>query len=67
MSKKNYRLRDLLLSSEDMELLNKIADDLCLKNSDLARMLLKQKLMQIKSEGLNSFELAIVGKKGGKK
>lgn len=59
--RKNYRLRDLLLSKTDFDILNEIAVGLGLKNTDLARLLLKQSLTDIKRQGLQNYKLAIVG------
>ena len=59
--KKNYRLRDLLMDKESMELLNSLSDSLSIKNSDLARLLLQQQLKKIKSEGASGYSLAVVG------
>lgn len=66
-NKKNYRLRDLLLDEGSMKLLNKIATELNIKNSDLARLLLVKELKKIAYEGFDSFELAVIGLKKDKK
>ena len=65
--KKNYRLRDLLLDKDSMLLLNEIALQLNMKNSDFARILLTKQLREIKAEGLENYTLAIVGHKKAKK
>ncbi|MBW2985668.1 hypothetical protein KY313_03380 [Candidatus Woesearchaeota archaeon] len=64
-TKKNYRLRDLMLEKEDWDLLNEISLDIRMTNSDLARLLLHQELMRIKSLGVNTFRLSITGIQGG--
>lgn len=62
--KKNHRLRDLLLSAEDMRLLNECANKLGLKNSDLARMLIRKSLLDLKNA--DELQLAIVGREAKK-
>lgn len=64
---KNYRLRDLMIDKISMDLLNEISEGLNWKNTDLARYLLKDKLMEIKRQGLENYRLAIVGTQKRKK
>lgn len=61
--KKNYRLRDLLLTSEENALLHKIAEQLGTKPTEIARLILRERLKEITSEGFESFTLAIIGTK----
>lgn len=61
--KLNCRLKDLKLTTEDMNLLNEISEDLRVKNSDLARLILHQELMRMKGKGVKNYQLAIVGTK----
>lgn len=62
MAKLNHRIKDLRINAEDMELLNSIAEDLGMKNTTIARLILHQQLQQIRSDGMKNFSLAIVGK-----
>lgn len=57
----NCRLRDLKLSSEDLNLVNEISNSIGMKNSDLVRLILHQQLKQIKASGISNFQLAIIG------
>lgn len=63
MQKKNYRLRDLMLSKEELELLNEVSGQVGMSNTDLARLLLRERIMEIKSQGLNNYYIALVGDK----
>lgn len=65
--KKNYRLKDLMLDQKEIELLNEVSNQIGLRNSDLARFILKQELQRIKALGCNNYSLAIVGDKNKKK
>lgn len=61
--KKNYRIRDLLLTQQENELLHKIATQLGMKPTDIARLILRERLTDILAQGLESFTLAIIGDK----
>lgn len=61
--KKNYRIRDLLLTQQENELLHKIASQLGQKPTDIARLILRERLGEIMLEGYENFSLAIVGDK----
>lgn len=65
--KKNYRLKDLMLGSNEIELLNEVSNQIGLRNSDFARFILKQELQRIKAMGCNNYSLAIIGSNKHKK
>lgn len=64
---KTYRLRDLHINQKDMQLLNEISENLGFKNTDIARMLLHKSLIEIKAQGLEDYQLAIIGRRKAKK
>jgi len=63
MGKKIYRLRDLLLSKEDITLLNAISEELNIRNTDLARILLTKALKEIRNQDLSNYSIGLVGVK----
>ena len=58
---KNYKLNSLMIDKEDWELLNQIAKDVKMRNTDLARLILNQELQKIKNMGANNYSVAIIG------
>lgn len=67
MTRKNYRIKDLLLDNDSMLLLNEVSDALGIRNSDLARLLLVSRLKEIKAEGFDNYSLGIIGIKSKKR
>jgi hypothetical protein len=61
--KKNCRLKDLKLTTDDLNLLNEIAEEIRIKNSDLARLILHQELMRVKGKGIKNYSIALIGTK----
>ncbi len=60
---KNYKLNSLNIDSELLKILNEVSDELKIRNSDLARLLLEEKLKEIKSLGLKDIRFGIIGTK----
>lgn len=61
--KKNYRLKDLMLSQQEKELLDKISQSIGIRSTEVARLLLHQRLDEIRREGFENFSLCVVGTK----
>ena len=63
MAKKlNYKISNLRLDKETFEIVGEISKDLKIPNTEIARILLLNKCREIKSLGLENFELVISGK-----
>jgi hypothetical protein len=65
MTKKlNYNLSGgLRIDKETFDLINKISNDLMVRNTDIVRILLRAKCEEIEAEGIENFSLVIAGRK----
>ena len=59
--KNNHRLRDLFIDGEMDEDLTQIAKQIKIKPTDLARILLKQSISELKAGGFQDLRIALVG------
>lgn len=64
---KNYRVRDILLDSETMELLNLVSNQLQISNTQLIRAILREKLMEFRAMDIKTIKLAVIGEELPKK
>jgi hypothetical protein len=63
MTKKlNYKITNIRLDKETFDLVSEISKDLKIPNTEIVRLLLLNKCREIKSMGLENFELVISGK-----
>ncbi|MAG50374.1 hypothetical protein CL621_01885 [archaeon] len=63
MGNLNYKITNLRVDKETMDLINQISSDLGVRNSEVTRLLLKKVSKEIINEGLENFELVIAGKR----
>ena len=53
----------LRIDKETFDLINKISNDLGVRNTDITRILLRVIRLQIEAKGIENYELVIAGKK----